>query len=360
MQKKRIEQARRAEARDARLNARDREIVRRVRAGDNTADIARDHKITRARVSQIARDAGVDPRPHALHHPRVSRGHPLSYVALLREAVGWTQDELAPRGRFTYHRPARRARGHERHYMGAAARRTGGPMRTWTFEELRMDRVAMRDRAARTARAARGQWDMNDERWASLARARELIRANRSMTRDEVEEVAVWGLLSYMDGTVLEIADEFPAPVVRAAVKRDREYSRVMRTVRGLAALMLALVGIACGDASDPVPSGPIVLSVEVRPTDPVHTCMYRFTADAGDLTDRATWLDADMRVTRGNDLAINATYWLPSRGIEPGEILTGPWRGQGASGAWSAVVVWRYKTAGRTDSASVSFDCDW
>lgn len=105
---KRIEQGRRADARVARLNARDREIVRRVKAGENTADIARDHKITRARVSQIARMGGVDPRPRPLHH---HTRQPLSVVALLRVAKDWTQDELAHRARVSRTTVQRAERG---------------------------------------------------------------------------------------------------------------------------------------------------------------------------------------------------------------------------------------------------------
>ena len=122
--------------------------------------------------------------------------------------------------------------------------------------------------------------------------------------------------------------------------------------------LLLALL-VACGDAADPIPTGPIVLSAEVRHVDPQpYTCEWRLAADAGQLADPAQWLETSVYYSGGENQAL-AGYWLPARGIAPSEVQTGGWRGRGISAAWSATVVVYYEIAGRTDSATVTFDCD-
>jgi len=120
-----------------------------------------------------------------------------------------------------------------------------------------------------------------------------------------------------------------------------------------------ALVLAACGDSSDPVPSGPVVLTAEIRHTDPhPYTCEWRLTANADQLADPAQWLETSVYYSGGEDQTL-AGYWLPARGIAPSEVQTGGWRGRGISAAWSATVVVYYEIAGRTDSATVTFDCD-
>ena len=120
-EEKRTEKARRAAERRARLNARDRDIVRRYRAGENTAEIAADYGITRQRVTQIARNARVPPRPHPIHFPREPKHD--SWIAQARAARGWTQVDLAE------------ATGLSRTTIQRAER--GGDMTERTYEKLR-------------------------------------------------------------------------------------------------------------------------------------------------------------------------------------------------------------------------------
>jgi len=120
----------------------------------------------------------------------------------------------------------------------------------------------------------------------------------------------------------------------------------------------MLIILAACGDASDPLPSGGIILSAEVQHVEPhPHTCEWQVTADARNLTDVATWTGGS--VDYGASSTELVGYWLPATRIEPGEISSGGWRGYGPGHAWSATVTMRYSVAARADSASVSFRCD-
>src|SRR5690606_4069168 len=94
----------------------------------------------------------------------------------------------------------------------------------------------------------------------------------------------------------------------------------------------VVLILAACGDSTDPLPSGPIRLTAEVRHVDPGNfTCEYRLTADADDLVDEAEWLDATLVYSRIDPIIVTAQqYWWPKRTMEPNEIYTGPWHGHG------------------------------
>lgn len=124
----------------------------------------------------------------------------------------------------------------------------------------------------------------------------------------------------------------------------------------------LLIILAACGDAADPLPSGPIVLTAEVRHVDPhPYTCEYRITADAAELSDPATWLRGTSEYSDASGTApLTAfTFWGTGQ-IGPSEVLTSDtWYGHGGSRAWTGRVTWVYESRGVTDSASVTFDCD-
>lgn len=124
---------------------------------------------------------------------------------------------------------------------------------------------------------------------------------------------------------------------------------------------LFALLLAACGDSSDPLPSGPIVLTAEVRHVTPGdYTCEWRVIADAADLSDPATWMHGEVTYSGHEPAPMTPQgYWYPSRGIEPNEVLPGPWRGHGSTRAWTGRVTWVYESRGVTDSASATFDCD-
>jgi len=131
-----------------------------------------------------------------------------------------------------------------------------------------------------------------------------------------------------------------------------------MRRLAPLALLILA----ACGDATDPLPSGPIVLSAEVRHVDPhPYTCEYQITADAAELSDPATWISGSVDYSDAQGTAhLTARAFWRAEAIGPSEVMASDsWYGHGGSRAWTGRVQWVYESRGVTDSATVTFDCD-
>jgi hypothetical protein len=127
--------------------------------------------------------------------------------------------------------------------------------------------------------------------------------------------------------------------------------------------ILVMLVGLAaCGDSSDPLPSGPIRLTAEVRHVDPGnYTCEWRVTADAAELSDPATWVRGtlDYSDTQATVELTPATFWRTGQ-IGPDQILVGDsWYGHGSTRAWTGRVTWIYETRGETDSTNVTFRCD-
>ena len=124
----------------------------------------------------------------------------------------------------------------------------------------------------------------------------------------------------------------------------------------------LVLILAACGDAADPLPSGPIRLTAEVRHVDPhPYTCEYQITADAAELSDPATWVRGtlDYSDTPTTVELTPAAFWRTGQ-IGPSEVVASDsWYGHGGSGAWTGRVTWVYESRGVTDSATVTFDCD-
>lgn len=124
----------------------------------------------------------------------------------------------------------------------------------------------------------------------------------------------------------------------------------------------LVLILAACGDAADPLPSGPIRLTAEVRHVDPhPYTCEYQITADAAELSDPATWLRGSVDYSDAPSTAplTAASFWRDGQ-IGPSEVVASDsWHGHGGSRAWTGRVTWVYESRGVTDSTSVTFDCD-
>lgn len=132
--------------------------------------------------------------------------------------------------------------------------------------------------------------------------------------------------------------------------------------MKRLLVISLLFAVAACGDSADPLPSGPIRLTAEVRHVDPgAYTCEWRVTADAAELSDPATWLWGTLEYSDAQstvDLTA-AAFWRTGQ-IGPNQILPGDsWYGHGGSRAWTSRVTWVYETRGETDSTSVTFRCD-
>src|SRR5690554_2420379 len=126
--------------------------------------------------------------------------------------------------------------------------------------------------------------------------------------------------------------------------------------------ILVMLVGLAaCGDSSDPLPSGPIRLTAEVRHVDPGnYTCEWRVTADAAELSDPAMWVRGtlDYSDTQATVELTPATFWRTGQ-IGPDQILVGDsWYGHGSTGAWPARVTWSSEARGETDTTSVTLLC--
>ena len=130
-----------------------------------------------------------------------------------------------------------------------------------------------------------------------------------------------------------------------------------MRRFAPLALLILA----ACGDSSDPLPSGAIVLTADVRHVDPgQYTCEYLITADAAELSDPATWSSGSLEYSdAAGFVTLNAASFWGADGIAPNEVLASDtWRGHGGTRAWTGRVEWVYESRGVVDTARVSFEC--